>query len=205
MKKHWMTALVAGSALAAAAAFAAPGFGGPDGARRNERPDRGPHGGPGLERLLQNPRIAKEAGISDAQIESLKAAEYEQRKTIIKLRGDADLARLEVRKLMQAEKVDKAAVLNAVDKAGRAMTELRKAQIEHHLAVREILGPETCAKLREMAAERFRDRQGPRQERGPRESRERFERRGPGSDRGPDAGDEGFSHQPDDDDELDLI
>ena len=142
--------------------------------------------------LLRNPDVAKKAGVTDEQIAALKTAHYEAEKQRIDLQRDAQVARLEVKNLLQADATDIDAIHTAIDKAGLAMTAMRKAQVDQQLKVKEILGKETLAKLRELGREKMmerRDQRGGRGGPGPGPQRERGER-GPGV---------GFENGPEDD------
>lgn len=161
MNKWFLTTCVVGGIALASLAFAQGPKGGANGPQcaigqgggaGEPGMQRGmeKRGGPGehlLRALEHNPELAKEVGVTDEQIAALKKAQYDNEKTMIRLRSDADLARLEVKNLMQADKVDKAAVMAAVDNAGKVMIELRKAQIGAAIQAKEILGADTMEKI----------------------------------------------------------
>ena len=172
MKKMIAATLVAALAGLGGAAWAErpEGPGGPGGGpdrKGGGRPEAarlvGP-GGPGhmaaqgLQRLLDNPKKMKELGISDAQAGALKESFYAMEKKMIALRAAADEAQLEVRKLMEKDDADEAALMAAIDKAGQARTEIQKAATSQRLAVKKILGPELSAKLKERMGEKMRER-----------------------------------------------
>lgn len=170
--KKWIISTVVISLLAVAAVvFAGPGpcaGGGPD------QPGRGKGGGGPLA-LLHDPALAKELGVTDEQLTQVRDSVYAHRKAAIQLRADRQLAQLELHKLMAADAPDEAAVLAAVEQAGKISIDLRKAQVQEMLKVKSILGPEVVAKLRENVANRAA------------EMRDRWmERGGPGRGRGPD-------------------
>ena len=187
----WMTMTCAAGVIAVAAIA----WAGPDG--RGDGPGRGPgreqghggHLGGGLGHLLNNPELATELGITTEQIATLREAQYEHRKKMITLHSEAQLARLEVKKLMDAEPVDQEAVLAAVDAAGLKATALKKSTIQQMLKVREIVGKEALQKLhshmREAMAERRQGRGDNRpQGQGPGRGRETsmMDDEGPGAD-----------------------
>jgi Spy/CpxP family protein refolding chaperone len=180
MKKR----IVVTAALAALAGtvWAAPG---PDGKRLMAGgPDRPEAlGARIIQRVLDNPEKMKELGISEEQAAKLQDSFYELEKKMVTLRSDAELAQIEVRRLMDAAVPDQAAVLAAVDKAGAARTAIQKAMVEQRLAVRGILGEETANKIKRMAGDRLRHARGAGYDedrpRGP-----RGEGRGKGEDKG---------------------
>jgi Spy/CpxP family protein refolding chaperone len=185
MKSKVIVLCVAGVLALAALAFAQPGPGPGAGGRGAGGPggSRGGFGpGMGAEMLAHNPDLAKELGVTDEQIAALKTASYAHEQQTIKLRADFEAAQLEVRKLMEADTPDKAAVLAAVENAGKAGTELRKAQVSHMLQVREIVGKDVTKKLRAELRERMKER---REERGGAGWGPGRGPRGPGMGRGP--------------------
>ena len=180
-----------------AIAMAAVAWAGPDGNQERQGPGpgqeqrHGGHRGGGFGPLLNNPELAAELGVTPEQVTALREAQYEQRKQTITLRSEVQLARLEVKKLMDAEPVDEAAVLAAVDAAGAKATALKKSAIQHMLKVREIVGQETLQKLRAHMRDQFRERrQGFRNEGGG---------QGPGRGPGP-----GSSMMDDEEDDLEF-
>lgn len=158
MNKWIITTCVVGAIALAAVAWAEPG-GKPGQGGRGPQGQRG--AGHALQALAHNPELAKELGVTEEQIATLQAAHYENEKNEIKLRGNKDLARLEVKKLLKADTVDKEAIMAAVDTAGQASIELRKAQIGFMIQVKEVLGKDVLQKLREYGREHMREaRQG---------------------------------------------
>ncbi len=167
MKKILAATLVMALAGMSMNAWAEPGEGrggGPEGKRA-----MGP-GGPGggaamsariLQRLLDNPEKMKEFGITGEQAASLQTSFYELEKKMVTLESDAELAQIELRRLMDADAPDKAAVLAAVEKAGAARTAIQKAQVEQRLTVRDVLGDETMKKIKHMVGDRMRQARGP--------------------------------------------
>ena len=88
-------------------------------------------------------------------------------------------AEAEVRRLMQADNPDRAAIMKAVDAAGAAHLAVRKAQIEERLAFREIAGPDASRKAREHITRRMQGEGRPEGDRPQR--KENREKRGPGA------------------------
>jgi Spy/CpxP family protein refolding chaperone len=169
MKKIWVATLVMALAGLSLNAWADPGEGrggGPDG-RRAMGP--GGPGGPGdgaamgariLQRLLDNPEKMKEFGITEEQAATLQTSFYELEKKMVTLQSDVELAQVELRRLMDADTPDKAAVLAAVEKAGAARTAIQKATVEQRLTVREIVGADTMKKIKHMVGDRMRQSRG---------------------------------------------
>jgi len=161
---HMLMTLVTVAGLALTAG-AAPGEGrgeGPGGKRMMAGGPGGPEamGARILQRLLDNPDKLKELGITEEQAGQLQASFYELEKKMVTLQSDAELAQIELRRLMDADAPDKAAVLAAVDQAGAARTAIQKAMVEQRLAVRDILGEETARKIKHLIGERMRQARG---------------------------------------------
>jgi Spy/CpxP family protein refolding chaperone len=164
MKKWFILTAVVVAVSLATVAMAAPGPGG--GREGRDGPGigggRGHGPGPGmmLQRVLENEALAKKVGLTDEQIATLKSSLLETQKQMIKLRAESELAELEVRRLMGEDKIDRAAVMKAIDAASAAHTAVRKAGVEERLKVRETIGQETLDKIREQAADRMGKRGG---------------------------------------------
>jgi hypothetical protein len=73
---------------------------------------------------------------------------------MIDLKANIQKARLEVRKLVNQDTVNREAVMKAVEAESAASLALRKAVVEQQIKAREIIGPEKAAQLREMRQER---------------------------------------------------
>ncbi|MFH0907415.1 MAG: periplasmic heavy metal sensor [bacterium] len=181
--KNWLIASGVAASLALAAVVCAgqehhgdgPGLGGGAG---------GPGGGRGggLQAILDNEEIVKKLGITDAQVKAVREAGYERQKVMISLRADAELAQLDVKKLMDQDTPDTEAVMKALDTVGRLETEIRKEGVRNQLRIREIIGTDTARKLRDIMRERKGREGGDRQgKRGPGQGKGR----GPGPQGGP--------------------
>lgn len=159
MKNGIMAASLAGMLALAGVALAEPG---PGGAERHGGPG-GPGGpGGGLMALIQDEARAKELGLTDQQIAAAQEAARTHRKASIALRGNAELAQMELQDLMEDETSSREAVMKAVEKVGAAELALEKSKVELRLQLRDILGADTMKKIRsEMREERQDERGGP--------------------------------------------
>lgn len=173
----WMKTSMLALAVTALTATAQPD-GGPGGPRKGMEKMR--HG-PDVGRMLDNEEVVQKLGLTADQVTALKARFAEAEKTLIKLRADAQLAEADVRRLMQDDIVDRAAIMKAVEAAGAAQLAVRKAMIEERLAFREIAGPDAAKKVRHHMAKRMHGGGGggPDGERPMR--KEKKEKRGPGA------------------------
>lgn len=120
---------------------------------------RGPGGMAGAERgdilkhVIANPELARKAGVTDEQIAKIKQGQIEFEKKMITARAEAETAKLDVRSIMESEKVDRAALEKAIDAAAAKELALRKAGIMRMLDVKEALGKETIEKIKAMTRE----------------------------------------------------
>jgi len=107
-----------------------------------------------IHELLRNPETAERAGVSREQIEQLKTALAGVREEFPKLRAALEKAGMEQAGLMTAERLDEAALMAAVEKAGAIRTEMAKLRVKSLLAVRNTLSPEQINRVRAMSRER---------------------------------------------------
>lgn len=154
MKNGLMACGVAAGLALAAVAYAEPerGGGGPGGG------PGGGHGG-GLQALLENDDVVKKLGLTSEQVKAVQEAGYQHQKVMVSLRADAELAQLDVKKLMDQDAPDTEAVMKAIDTAGRLQTEIRKEGVRNQLKIREIIGADAAKKLKDMMRDRM-ERQG---------------------------------------------
>lgn len=142
------------------------------GMRENRGSRKGGEGAHLLRRLLSRGRWAKKLDLSDEQVEQLKQLAYDNRKEMISLKANVQLAQLEVKTAMDKETPDKTALMNAVDQAAMAKAAIEKKQIECQLRIKEILTDEQIEKLHDRRSS-FRegrynqDRSPQRKQRGP--------------------------------------
>ncbi len=128
---------------------------------------RGGHG-MRLARLLDNPEMRKQLGITDEQAAKIRQQTLDFRKAEIRSRADLQVKRLELHSLLSADNPDRAAIDRTLQDVGAARLAMEKSAIDFHLAMRSALTPEQRQKLQQMRQE-FRHR-GPGEpgQRGPR-------------------------------------
>ncbi len=88
-------------------------------------------------------------GLSEKQIDALKAIRSRVVKDTIKKRADLELARVELRELLDKNAVDMSAVEANLKKAESVRTDLRLSHIKAMEEIKGILTPEQQKKLRE--------------------------------------------------------
>lgn len=111
-----------------------------------------------LRAVLQNPELAAKVGLSEDKVKAIREAAFAQREQMVKLRSEAELSRMQVEKLSSADKVDKDAVMKAIDAAGQAEVAIKKAEVGFELQVKEMVGPEVIKKIRETMKEHLAER-----------------------------------------------
>ncbi len=109
------------------------------------------HGGMsgGIDRLINNPKVREELGITDEQVERLKdvkAELSEQREDLI---AEMKEARKEQMELMQADELDKKAIMTAINQSGKLRTKLDKLRVEGLFRVQDILTEEQLGEVKE--------------------------------------------------------
>ncbi len=153
--KKWMMPLCLAGAMALSTGVSAQPPSCPMGPMGRGPSDRPCDPGATLERILQHQKLAETAGITQEQIKSLQAVLYQSEKDLIQAQADSDLARVEVKHLLQGDKPDQKLVLEAIDKAGQLQTNVEKLRVKTMLQVREIVDDDTMAQffrsLREQA------------------------------------------------------
>jgi Spy/CpxP family protein refolding chaperone len=85
--------------------------------------------------------------LTDAQRTKLRDLHEAQARKAIQRRADMQLARMDLRKLMRADKPDVGAVNAQIDKIARMQAEGMKAAFETRIQARAVLTPEQLKKL----------------------------------------------------------
>ncbi|MCA9541384.1 MAG: periplasmic heavy metal sensor [Myxococcales bacterium] len=120
------------------------------------RPHGGPggpggRGGPGPEMHLKMlEESAAKLGIDDATLGRIKEKVYAAEKEGIALQANLKTAEVDLRRQLDQEKPDRAAVMAQIDKVGAAHTALRKHKLGLMLDIRGLLTPEQQKGLKAM-------------------------------------------------------
>jgi Spy/CpxP family protein refolding chaperone len=88
--------------------------------------------------------------LSDTQREKLAAIHERQQRRDIQARADLQIARLDLRKAMSAEKPDGFAINTQIDRAAKLRSDMAKAHVASLLEARALLTPEQQKQMREM-------------------------------------------------------
>jgi Spy/CpxP family protein refolding chaperone len=115
--------------------------------------------------------------LNETQYAQLRKVRVEERKAAIRRRADLQIARLELKELLDAATPDEKVVAAKVKELNELQAAALKARVDARLALGKILTPEQREKLKQMRGPGHRGGHGPR---GPHRGRER-------GGRGPDA------------------
>lgn len=111
---------------------------------------RGMRGGPGAMRRHHprgHARLAQ-LDLSDSQRERMEGIRESRARKAIPLHADLQLARLDMARLMRADKPDPAALNAQIDRIARMRAEIAKLRMTERLEARAVLTPEQLRKLR---------------------------------------------------------
>jgi Spy/CpxP family protein refolding chaperone len=169
----WIPGALAALALVATLAIGAvlatpdpeipPPDSGPDGAVAQDRdpgdpgpgdrPDggmgeRGPMGH-GRRAMMERMRMARQLDLSRDQRDKIAQIRDREQRQMIRQRADLATARLDLRRLLREERIDRAAVNRQIDALARMRAEMAKARIGTMLEIRDVLTPEQRQKARE--------------------------------------------------------
>ena len=111
-----------------------------------------------VDRLVNDPELAKQLNLSTNQTDQLRALRSGMQKQMIDLRDVMEKAARQQAELVSAATPDEAAVMKAVEATGAARTDIAKVQVKHLLAVMKVLTPEQQQKIKNMQRERMQNR-----------------------------------------------
>jgi Spy/CpxP family protein refolding chaperone len=133
----------------------------------------------GLGRLLNDPDIRTQLGVTVEQAAKIRQQESDFRKTSIRSRADLQVKQIDLRDLMSADKPDRAAIDAKLQEISTARLAFEKSAVDYRLNSRDALTPAQRDKLRQIMHDRRASGggEGSRGPRGPRGT-------GPGGQRG---------------------
>ena len=147
-------ALTVGAALGALdpARAQAPDPPGDAGPRASDRAWMGPGGpgvrGPGMERRMRHAGLMRELDLSKEQRDKIADLREKQQRSAIRSRADLQVARLDLRRMMRADKPDRAAINRQIDHMTQLRSDMEKARVAMMLDMRSVLTPEQLEKAR---------------------------------------------------------
>lgn len=109
----------------------------------------------GFARLLNDPSVRQQVGITDEQIVTIRKQELDLRKTEIRGRADLEVKRMDLNALLAADKPDRAAINAKLQEISAAQLSLQKSAIDYRLTMREAISPAQREKIRQLMRERW--------------------------------------------------
>jgi len=109
----------------------------------------------GLARLLADPAIRQQVGITAEQAAKIRQQESDFRKTEIRGRADLQVKHIDLQELLAADKPDRAAINSKLQEISAARLALEKSAMDYRLTMREALSPEQREKLRQAMRHRW--------------------------------------------------
>ena len=109
----------------------------------------------GFARLLNDPSIRQQAGITDEQAATIRKQELDFRKTEIRGRADLAVQRIDLKALLAADKPDRAAINAKLAEISAAQLSLQKSSIDYRLSMREVISTQQREKLRQLMRNRW--------------------------------------------------
>ena len=119
---------------------------------------RGPEGEQpegAIAKLIMNPKLAQDIGLTQEQITTLRTALEDMKKKEIDLRAELEKGGIDQAKLMSETNIDEKAIMAAVEKAGKISTEFAKLRVQQLILIRKTLTPEQMEKVKEMIHQRM--------------------------------------------------
>jgi Spy/CpxP family protein refolding chaperone len=116
----------------------------------------------GLGRLLNDPAIREQLGVTADQAAKIRQQESEFRKTEIRGRADLEVKQIDLRDLLSEDKPDRAAIDAKLQDISTARLALEKSAIAFQLDSRDALTPAQREKLHQIMRDRDRPAGGPR-------------------------------------------
>ena len=138
--------------LAAGSAFAAEGESQREGFRRGGMRanfSRGGHRG-GMRRMHRLGMMKEALGLTDEQVIKIKDIHTEGRKAGIKMRAGIRVARIEMRQLMRAEKVNRASLDRKIKEISALREKMMRHRVDTRLKVHAVMTPGQRKKARAM-------------------------------------------------------
>jgi Spy/CpxP family protein refolding chaperone len=111
-------------------------------------------------RLLNDPSMRQQVGITDEQAATIRKQEADFRKTAIRDRADLEVQRIDLKQLLVADKPDRAAINGKLQEISAAQLSLQKSAIDYRLTMRDAITPAQREKLRQLMRDRWRDGRG---------------------------------------------
>jgi len=104
-------------------------------------------------RLLNDPNVRQQLGVTAAQATKIQQQESDFRKAEIRNRADLQIKRMDLDDLLSADKPDRSAIDSKLQEIGTAQIALEKSAVDNFLTMQDALTPAQRQKLQEMMTE----------------------------------------------------
>ena len=108
----------------------------------------------GVGRLLNDPNVRQQLGITADQAAKIQQQESDFRKTEIRNRADLQIKRMDLDDLLSADKPDRTAIDSKLQEIGAAQIALEKSAIDNFLTMQDALTPAQRQTLEQMMTQR---------------------------------------------------
>ena len=108
----------------------------------------------GLGRLLNDPNVRQQLGVTADQAAKIRQQESDFRKTEIRNRADLQIKRMDLKDLLSADKPDRSAIDSKLQEISAAQLAVEKSAIDFRLTMRDALTPAQRQKLQQMMRQR---------------------------------------------------
>jgi Spy/CpxP family protein refolding chaperone len=107
-----------------------------------------------LGRLLSDPTVRQQIGVTADQAAKIRQQESDFRKTEIRNRAELQIRRMDLQDLLSADKADRPAIDSKLQEVGAAQIAVEKAAIDHRLTMRDALTAAQRQKLQQFMTQR---------------------------------------------------
>ncbi len=114
----------------------------------------------GLGRLLSDPNVRQQIGVTADQAAKIRQQESDFRKAEIRNKADLQIKRMDLDDLLSADKPDRSAIDSKLQEIGASQIALEKSAIDNRLNMRDALTPIQRQKLEQMMTQRRRPAPG---------------------------------------------
>jgi Spy/CpxP family protein refolding chaperone len=118
-------------------------------------------GAMGLNRIVNNPDMREKLGITTEQAAKIRHQELDYQKASVMNRAKSEVAQMELRQLMSADKPDRAAIDKKLADISAAQLVSEQTRVHHQLDMKIALTPDQQAKLKELMQSRRPGIRGP--------------------------------------------
>jgi Spy/CpxP family protein refolding chaperone len=110
-------------------------------------------------KILENPKIAEEIGLTPQQVEGIKSKMQAIEKDQTELQSELEKSGTEQARLLSRENVDEDALMKSVERTGDIRTKLAKLHVSRLLMLKKSLTSEQVEKLKALVQERKKTRE----------------------------------------------